>query len=186
MTTRIVWGTRKSRVLGMFALVPLCLAGATEAGAMIYKWTDETGRVNYSSEPPPPGAAKAQTLTLHPSPAREEVEAARERQKAVLDYAALLERERKEREAEAEARAAEEARQQETPTRVIVIERRVPSDFFFGRPVRPRPPMQGFKPPRFPPDARPPIHPKPPGFHPDTRPHPGPSGKAPATKPKRR
>ncbi|MGE5087710.1 MAG: DUF4124 domain-containing protein [Candidatus Levyibacteriota bacterium] len=49
-------------------LLALALAGAGNAAAALYKWTDAQGRVIYSDQPPPP-EIKAQQLRAAPPPA---------------------------------------------------------------------------------------------------------------------
>src|SRR5690348_1585729 len=52
---------RGSRTMKRYAMLTLCLLAAP-AGAELFKWTDETGKVHYSDQPPPGDVKNSETL----------------------------------------------------------------------------------------------------------------------------
>lgn len=58
---------------------------ATAQADAVYRWTDETGRVNYSSEPPPETARAIKTLAIEPTAAGRATGAV-EMQRRIEDY----------------------------------------------------------------------------------------------------
>jgi hypothetical protein len=84
---------------------PLLFAGLLwqpAQAAPLYKWTDSTGRVTYSSLPPPAGA-RARTIEIPPQPSAEEARQAQERAQRTQEQASEMEdRRRKQEEKEAE------------------------------------------------------------------------------------
>ncbi len=151
------------------AILPF-LVSAVEADT-VYRSVDADGRVSYSSTPPP-AAADVRQVELPPPPSAAEVDAAKEREKALGDLATQLEQSRKDREA-----AAEAARQASAPESAAAqpLPPPPPPDEYWGwsrvppfpRPPhwRPRPPYEwpewehpGYRPgpvPRPPPSAPP-------------------------------
>lgn len=84
----------------------LVLAWLPVAGAAdkVYKWVDEQGKVQYSSQPPRTGAVKAERVPVAPPPSPEDVRRAEEQTEQIKQRAAELEQERMAREAERAAR----------------------------------------------------------------------------------
>jgi hypothetical protein len=66
-----------------WCVAALLLAVAGPAGAALYKWTDASGRVVYSDQPPP-GNVKVETLNAPPPPANPN--AAKELANKELEY----------------------------------------------------------------------------------------------------
>jgi hypothetical protein len=148
------------------AVLPLLLAAA-EADT-IYRWVDAEGRVSYSSTPPP-AATDVRQVDLPPPPSAAEVDAAKDREKALGELANQLEQSRREREATAAA-----ARQTDTGDSVPMqpVAPPPPPDEYWGWPaVRPFPRPPHWRP--GPPDDWPPG--SYPGYRPGPPPRPLPS-----------
>lgn len=136
------------------ALLALLACQAAAAGTL-YKWVDASGRVTYSSSPPPAGAA-AEKLPPVLAPTEAEVRDAEERLRQMAERADELENARLEQEMrEASETLLREAQEPQPP---IVIEKRVyvPQPLYYPRVIRPPHRRDGGTPP-----WRPPLHPLP-------------------------
>jgi len=127
-------------------LLPLLLAGLVwqpAQAAPLYKWTDRSGRVTYSSLPPPAGI-RAETVRVPPSPTADETRQAKERAKKAAELASEIEAQRRQQEAE-EARL----RAMPPPPAPVVIEKPVyvPQPIYYP-PVRMSPRRHPRKPVR--------------------------------------
>ncbi|MBY0475360.1 MAG: DUF4124 domain-containing protein [Nitrosomonas sp.] len=55
----------------IFVLTVIALLFSTSVSAQIYKWVDETGKIHYTDQPPPPGVntQQGQQLNINTAPA---------------------------------------------------------------------------------------------------------------------
>lgn len=53
-----------NRTTALVATILLALLSLT-VGAQVYRWVDKDGKVQYSDQPPPPGAAKAEATRIN-------------------------------------------------------------------------------------------------------------------------
>ena len=130
-----------------FCLLLAGLAWQAAHADPLYKWVDSTGRVTYSSTPPP-GGIKAEKVKVPHPPSDEDIKQAEERLKRIEEQASELENKRLDQEAKEAEEARLRAAQQPQPP--IVIERPVyvPQPIYYPPAHRPRP--------------RPPHEPRPP------------------------
>lgn len=89
-------------------LAALTVAAVSTAGAQVYRWVDERGRVTYSSTPPPPGRS-GREVRIAPGPTREQTEAARQRTESVQELNRRFAEERRRRSETPPAGSAAEA-----------------------------------------------------------------------------
>ena len=145
-------------------LMPALLAAVSVGADQIYRWVDASGKVTFSSTPPPEGK-QASVVDLPPPPSPESVEAQRERERAIAELGGQLQQRRLEREALQleEQRAAREraATEQELPPSTASESA---GDYYGSGWVRPwpRPPRPPWPHPPVPPpnmDHRNPDHP---------------------------
>ena len=102
-----------------FLLLLAALAWQPVHADPLYKWTDRSGRVTYSSLPPPAGI-QAEKVRLPPQPAAEDIRQAEARVKKAAELAGEMEARRRKQEAE-EARL----RAMQLPPAPVVIEKPV-------------------------------------------------------------
>ena len=102
-----------------FLLLLAALAWQPVHADPLYKWTDRSGRVTYSSLPPPAGI-QAEKVRLPPQPAAEDIRQAEARVKKAAELAGEMESRRRKQEAE-EARL----RAMQLPPAPVVIEKPV-------------------------------------------------------------
>jgi len=111
--------------------------------APLYKWADRSGRVTYSSLPPPAGI-QAETVRIPPPPSADETRQAEARARKAAELASEIETQRRKQEAE-EARL----RAMQPPPVPVVIEKPVyvPQPIYYP-PVRMSPRRHPRKPVR--------------------------------------
>ena len=139
---------KHSRVIGTTMISPyallLLLAGLAwqpSHAAPLYKWADRSGRVTYSSLPPPAGI-QAETIQVQPLPSAEDVRQAKQREQKAAELASEMEARRRKQEAEEARRRA-----MQPPPAPVVIEQPVyvPQPIYYP-PVRVAPRHHSDKP----------------------------------------
>jgi hypothetical protein len=121
-----------------FAAAAVLLAAATVT-AQVYRWVDKDGKVQYSDQAPPPGAAKAEPKKVTDAPASGTASAATAApQKSIADQAKEFDKRRKEeaKKSEEQAKKDEDAKKAtETDKENCKNARAALRDFESGRPL---------------------------------------------------